>query len=336
MKEVFEVGDRVFLVHLQEEAEVSRLSGADMVYVILDDMEIPVYCTDITKNIPEKKEEKKMKVVEKNVVEKETKKEARRSLIPSNSGISLAFQPLSGSAEDCKEFRIVLINDTAYPLSFQYVFFLNNEAVFELDKIALPYDIFLLHEIQRDALNDMPIVELNVRDVKNEHIRENVTQKIKPNNFFNKLAKMPLTGEEAYVYKIASVREKAIEKKESNPKVSFDPDVLKYYMLDSASNKDVDVSMPEAEVDLHIESLTKDHQGMETDEMMHFQLGKFQQALERAIANGSDKLYAIHGVGSGKLKKEIHRMLRTYKQVKSFNNDYSAKYGYGATEIILK
>jgi dsDNA-specific endonuclease/ATPase MutS2 len=75
---------------------------------------------------------------------------------------------------------------------------------------------------------------------------------------------------------------------------------------------------------------------MSNQEMLHLQLSKFQQALERAIAHGADKLYAIHGVGSGKLRNEIHALLKQYREVKSFNNDYHPRYGFGATEVILQ
>jgi dsDNA-specific endonuclease/ATPase MutS2 len=70
--------------------------------------------------------------------------------------------------------------------------------------------------------------------------------------------------------------------------------------------------------------------------MLHYQLNQFQHSFEKAISQGAEKFYAIHGVGTGRLKQEIHRLLRTYKEVKSFNNDYNPRYGFGATEIILK
>ena len=56
MEEQFNIGDKVFLTHLQETGNVTRLNGADMVFVQVDDMEIPVYCSDITKKIPSTQE----------------------------------------------------------------------------------------------------------------------------------------------------------------------------------------------------------------------------------------------------------------------------------------
>jgi dsDNA-specific endonuclease/ATPase MutS2 len=47
-------------------------------------------------------------------------------------------------------------------------------------------------------------------------------------------------------------------------------------------------------------------------------------------------MIVIHGVGSGKLKDEIHEVLKTKKEVRYFINQYDARFGYGATEIFFK
>ena len=44
----------------------------------------------------------------------------------------------------------------------------------------------------------------------------------------------------------------------------------------------------------------------------------------------------IHGVGKGKLKAEIHELLKVKKGVKNFVNQYSDAYGYGATEVFFQ
>jgi hypothetical protein len=40
-------------------------------------------------------------------------------------------------------------------------------------------------------------------------------------------------------------------------------------------------------------------------------------------------------VGTGKLKDEIHEVLKARREVRSFINQYDPRYGYGATEIFL-
>jgi dsDNA-specific endonuclease/ATPase MutS2 len=44
----------------------------------------------------------------------------------------------------------------------------------------------------------------------------------------------------------------------------------------------------------------------------------------------------IHGIGEGKLRDEIHDILRLKKEVKSFVNQYDPRFGYGATEIFFQ
>jgi len=63
------------------------------------------------------------------------------------------------------------------------------------------------------------------------------------------------------------------------------------------------------------------------------QLKEFEKFYELAVAHYQSSLTIIHGVGTGKLRDEIHDILRLKKEVKSFVNQYHPAYGYGATEI---
>ncbi|MBL7728959.1 MAG: Smr/MutS family protein, partial [Dinghuibacter sp.] len=47
-------------------------------------------------------------------------------------------------------------------------------------------------------------------------------------------------------------------------------------------------------------------------------------------------LIVVHGMGSGRLKEEIHEILKYRKEVKSFVNQYHPSFGYGSTEILFK
>jgi dsDNA-specific endonuclease/ATPase MutS2 len=51
------------------------------------------------------------------------------------------------------------------------------------------------------------------------------------------------------------------------------------------------------------------------------------------VANRQPNLIEIHGIGSGKLRDEIHEIVIYYKEVESFVNQYHPNFGYGATEI---
>jgi hypothetical protein len=92
---------------------------------------------------------------------------------------------------------------------------------------------------------------------------------------------------------------------------------------------------PKYEVDLHIEKLTGEWQHLSNFEILTLQLNIFEKYLELAIAHHQHNLIVIHGVGTGKLKDEIHEILNARREVRSYINQYDPRYGYGATEIFL-
>ena len=92
---------------------------------------------------------------------------------------------------------------------------------------------------------------------------------------------------------------------------------------------------PKYEVDLHIEKLMPEWKHLNNFEMLTLQLNTFEKYLDLAIAHHQHNLIVIHGVGTGKLKDEIHEILKGRREVRSFINRYDPRYGYGATEIFL-
>jgi dsDNA-specific endonuclease/ATPase MutS2 len=88
-------------------------------------------------------------------------------------------------------------------------------------------------------------------------------------------------------------------------------------------------------VDLHIEKLTDSWKQLTNFEILSMQLKAFEKYYDLALAHYQPTLTVIHGIGEGKLKDEIHEILKTKKEVKSFVNQYSNLYGYGATEIFF-
>ena len=90
-------------------------------------------------------------------------------------------------------------------------------------------------------------------------------------------------------------------------------------------------------VDLHAEEIFSSIEGMAPGEILQGQIGRFELALDLALKSGrSGRMVFIHGVGSGKLKHEIKRVLTTkYKKLR-FQDASFAEYGYGAIMVFLK
>ena len=89
-------------------------------------------------------------------------------------------------------------------------------------------------------------------------------------------------------------------------------------------------------VDLHIEKLTDSWKHLSNFDILTIQLKAFEKYYDLAVAHYQPLLTIIHGVGIGKLRDEIHNILKLKKEVKSFINQYTQLYGYGATEIFFQ
>ena len=89
-------------------------------------------------------------------------------------------------------------------------------------------------------------------------------------------------------------------------------------------------------VDLHIEKLTDSWSHLTNFEILSLQLKAFEKYYELAVAHYQPSLTIIHGVGVGKLRDEIHELLKSKKEVRTFVNQYNHLYGYGATEIFFE
>lgn len=86
------------------------------------------------------------------------------------------------------------------------------------------------------------------------------------------------------------------------------------------------------EVDLHLNALLENDLRMSDGEKLEYQLRFFERTLESAIRNGKRKLIVIHGVGEGRLREEVRKILRYYEGVR-FHDANMQRYGSGATEV---
>lgn len=90
------------------------------------------------------------------------------------------------------------------------------------------------------------------------------------------------------------------------------------------------------ELDLHAESLISNWEQKTKEEILSIQLSKAKNYILEAKELRLQRVYLIHGVGSGRLRSEIHHMLHQMKEIKGYSNDYSPRFGMGATEVKLR
>jgi hypothetical protein len=115
----------------------------------------------------------------------------------------------------------------------------------------------------------------------------------------------------------------------------IDPVKLKESFYKPAAEKAV-IESPGKEVDLHIEKLRDDHQFLSGPEILAIQINHFKKCLDAAIVHKQDSIVFIHGAGNGTLRNEIHKIISKHPQVRTFMDAYKDRFGYGATEVVLK
>ena len=89
------------------------------------------------------------------------------------------------------------------------------------------------------------------------------------------------------------------------------------------------------ELDLHIEKLGVDYKGKSNGEIVQIQLDAASNFIDKSMLAGKRELILVHGVGNGTLKKEVHKLLKSYYGIR-FEQGDSRKYGDGATLVHLK
>ncbi|WP_439185711.1 DUF2027 domain-containing protein [Carboxylicivirga taeanensis] len=89
------------------------------------------------------------------------------------------------------------------------------------------------------------------------------------------------------------------------------------------------------EVDLHIDELIDSAAGLSNGEIITIQLDRFKQVMEDNKQNKGRKIVFIHGVGNGRLKNELRKLLDRHYKKHTYQDASFQEYGYGATMVII-
>ena len=336
----FQVGDKVVIIQTNEEAEVIDIINGKMVMVDVRGVKFPAYIDQLEFPYFKRFTEKKLFPVKKEKkfiddVPREKKKVAEKVI----DGIHLTFIPVMDTDEFgddvVEELKIHLVNRT--PLGYKFIYRLSylRETGFELGNQVHPFEDFYLHDIPFESLNDSPLFSFEFSLLmpdknKADHFEANL--KLKPKQVFERIEQLKQKGEATFSYKLFD----EYPGKPYEEPVEMSALVRAGYKLYEAEKARQHLEPAKQEVDLHIEKLTPDWESMDNFEKLTLQLKTFEKYYDLALAHHLPSLIVIHGVGSGRLRDELHELLRLRKEVKSFVNQYHPAYGYGATEIFFQ
>ncbi len=332
----YEPGDKILVLLTEEEGKVVEIINEQMVMIEVKGVKFPAYLDQIDfpyfKMFTEKRKAEKKKVFIDNVKPEKNANAAKKVA----DGVFLSFIPIFDKDifddDVVEKFKIHLINQTNQQYNFTYNLYLGGESDFELVNTVLPLADFYIHDVNFEHLSDNPRFHfefsLAVPDKKKSDFYE-ASLKIKAKQLFKKIEEIQQKNEPSFSYQLFDEYPEKIEQEKLDLSMLENADFRVYNISKVAQHLPPSRSV----VDLHIEKLTDDWKHLSNYEILSKQLKEFEKFYDLAVAHYQPTLTVIHGVGVGRLRDEIHAILNTKKEVKSFINQYTASYGYGATEI---
>lgn len=312
------IGDKVRLLHGNEEGTITKISSGGRIEVEIEDgFRIPVMKNEIVViNESERQYFGDGKIAEPKVTS------SLNVSSRSAEGLYLGYIPLND-----KDHSLYFINNTESDFAYAIAEMFGENSRTISAGLSKAKSHNKLDEKSIVKFEEWPPLHLQCIPV-NSRIEKmrlpfGKTVKFKAATFFKSKGMIPLLDKEGYFIKLDH-QEKDFNVRQLNRELN--------------EEKEVEIQRkqfhrPEKEIDLHIEKLTADHDLMSNSEMLKLQMEVFEKNLNYAIASGMDEISFIHGIGNGVLKKEIHKYLSQLDNIKYFQDTQKSKFGYGATLI---
>jgi hypothetical protein len=248
-------------------------------------------------------------------------------------GVYLSFLPVY-KTEHMEEvvdvLKVYLLNEMPQAVRFVYDVRIDQNSEFRHEGVLHAFGNVYLHSVRYEDMNDQPRFHWQLTDTVNEQMEKaEGILRIRPSKLFEHITQMMTTGGPTFSYILI---EDFTPKKKSLPTEKYEPPVKPGYVPVTAST----IEPPKYEVDLHIEALLDNKRGLSNAEIIKIQLDTLQRYLHLAIVHRQSSMIVIHGLGKGKLRDEVHMILKQTPEVGRFKNEWSGRYGFGATEVYFR
>lgn len=256
----------------------------------------------------------------------------------------LAYLPLEPKAIQQSAYEAYFINESNYYLFFNYMNRQNNSWISRYNGLIEPNTKIFLEEFEKSELNDLERVcvqfiafkkdkPYSLKNVVSVELRIDTVKFYKihcfmENDFFE---------EDALIYPIirADVPERellvsAVELQEAMQQKAY---ADKPQPKQAVKKKQ---PSPILEVDLHINQLLDNTNGLSNADMLEYQLTKFHEIMDQYTARKGQKIVFIHGKGDGVLRSTIEKELKSRYKQHYYQDASFREYGFGATMVTIK
>ena len=330
----FSIGDRILLKRTGEEGHVSAYINAGMIEVEVGGTVFPVHMDDIDHPYlkwftTDKLVKAKKSLPEQLPVEKTGLKQQRLA-----KGTYLSFLPVykTEEMEEVVELvKVYLLNELPQSVKFNYDMRFGNNSEFRHEGVLHAFGNIYIHSISYADMNDQPRFHWQFTDTANEQmeVAEGILR-IKPAKLFDHINELMHKGGATFSYLLMA--EFSPRKKKEAVEKYLPPPVKESVTRLTAST----IEPARYELDLHIEQLVDSTKGLTNADIIQIQLNTLQRYLQLAVVHHQERMVVIHGLGKGRLRDEVHNILKQTPEVARYKNEWSGKYGFGATEIWFK
>ncbi len=349
----FRKGDKVKFLNDVGQGEIIRFQDKNIAIVLNEDgFEVPVLMSELLKiegsyvfNDQDESNENisSVSTVQRpDIIEEDDDLEEDGLNTDQKANVFFALVPKNQNDIVNSDLNVYLINDSNFRVLYSISKAENEfQSLFAYGNLEDNTKVFL-DTIKRDELNDFEEINFQLLFFRkgNYYLLDpiNQTWNVKPSRFFkfHTFSENDFFHEKAFIYELTTedinlanhISDADIEKakKEKERKET------KKQFKSSKSGKEQEIE----EVDLHIEELVDDHHNLSNTEILDIQISRFMTALDGGIIAGTRKMVFIHGVGNGRLKREISKTLdRKYPKLRYQDASFK-EYGYGATMVMIK
>ncbi|MDR2389963.1 MAG: DUF2027 domain-containing protein [Tannerellaceae bacterium] len=326
-------GDKVRFLNSVGGGIVRRFQGKDRVWVEGDDgFEIPALLREL------------VVVADKpTLIQTAAPKERPIEETPQGEELNLyiGYLPLSPKAMTQSGYEAYLINSSNYYLFFNYMHRQNNSWVSRCNGQIEPNTKIFMEEFDKEVLNELEriCVQLiafkkdkpySLKNALSVEIRMDTVKFYKThcfteNDFFE---------ENALIVPVirADVPRKELHVSEAGLKEALKSKSC----ADAPANVNRKPSREIVEIDLHIEQLLDNVNGLTPGDILRYQLEKFHETLSLYAAKKGQNIVFIHGKGEGVLRSAIEKELKTRYKRYDYQNASFLQYGFGATMVTVR
>lgn len=274
----------------------------------------------------------------------------------------IAFVPMDINNVTSTRFETYFVNDSNYYIQFSYMIAEGNSWSLKYKGEVEPNTKLYIEEFGRDALNDMNHIAVQFISYKLEKgfiMKPSVDAqfRIDPVKFY----KLHTFQDTQFFESPALLYSLIVDDVPARPLV-IDPKALKKEMFAGADNEkkesqehignymrryedgkngnafkikhrgDDDIVV----IDLHADELLDTTAGMNTADILNYQMKKFRDSLAEYANKKGQKIVFIHGKGEGVLRSSIINELHYRYKKYAYQDASFQEYGYGATQVTIR